>query len=59
MRDVPDGLSVALFYLIVATVWAFIKITTRAERQSLLEWSLIAVTVIGTTGFLFEFIVHR
>jgi hypothetical protein len=49
-----DGLAVTLFYLIVAAVWVFIKITTRAQRQAMLEWSLIFVAVIGTAGFVYE-----
>ena len=51
-----NGLSVFLFYAIVGAVWAFIKVTTPQERQSALEWAIIAILIFGTAGFLYSLI---
>lgn len=51
-----DGIAVFLFYAIVGTAWAFVKITTPKERQSALEWSIIAILMFGSAGFLYGLI---
>lgn len=49
----PDGLAIPLFYLIAAGVWVYFKVTTSRERQSALEWFIIAVLVFGGAGLLY------
>lgn len=55
----PDGLAVPLFYLIVAAIWFFIKITTSRERQAVFDWSMIGVMCFGAVGFLYEMLNGR
>lgn len=54
MPDMSNGLAVFAFYALVGAVWAFLRITTPQERQSALEWALIAIAVFGAAGFAYE-----
>ena len=48
------GWAIPLFWLIAGAIWTFIRLTRPQERQSALEWFLIAVFVAGGIGLLFQ-----
>lgn len=49
----PDGLAVPLFYALVIVGWAFWKLTTTKQRDSLFEWSMIGVVCFGAAGLIY------
>lgn len=53
LQKMSNGFAVPLFYLIVAAIWVFIKVTKSHERQSMLWWFFVFVACFGGAGLLY------